>query len=48
VKNHLPSYAGSSPNNWASMQRTSAIMPNVIKLAGNTPLRFKLPLGFAH
>ena len=48
VNNRPLRYAPSSPSNWASMRRTSAIMPNVTKLAGSTSLRLRLLLGFAH
>ena len=40
--------ARSSLSNWASMQRVSAITPNVTRLAGSTSLRSKLHWGFGH
>ena len=43
ANSHPPRYAPSSRSNLASKRRTSAITPNVIKLAGSTSLRFKLP-----
>ena len=47
ASNHPLRYAPLLPSNWASVQHTSVITPNEIKLAGSMSLRLKLPWGFA-